>query len=95
MATATERVPVLMTPSEKKRVVSKAKKADVTTGEYIRRAVEAYQPGDDDNKALEAMIEQMNKATENAEKSIDDALVFVAASNQRIKEMELKARKAG
>ena len=91
MAAATERVQVLMTPAEKKRVVSKANKAGLTTGEYMRRAAEGYRPADDD-KALESMINEMNKATRNAETAIDDALAFVAASNKRIAEMEAKAK---
>ena len=91
MAAATERVPVLMTPAEKKRVVSRAKKAGLTTGEYMRRAAEGYRPAEDDN-ALEAMIDAMNKATERAENAIDDVLAFVAESNKRIAEMEAKAR---
>lgn len=91
MAAATERVPVLMTPAEKKRVVSRASKAGLTTGEYMRRAAEGYRPADDD-KALEAMIGEMNKATRNAEAAIEDALSFIAASNQRIEAMEATAR---
>ncbi len=91
MATATERVPVLMTPVEKKLVVSKAKKAGLTTGEYMRRAAERYRPADDE-QALEAIIGEMNKATESAVKAIDAALTFVAESNQRIAEMEAKAK---
>jgi hypothetical protein len=91
MATATKRIAVLMTPAEKKRVVSKANKAGLTTGEYMRRAAEGYRPSDDD-KALEAMINEMNKATQKAETAIDDALAFVAASNKRIEEMEAKAK---
>jgi len=91
MAAATERVPVLMTPAEKKRVVSKANKAGLTTGEYMRRAAEGYRPADDD-KALESMINEMNKATRHAETAIDDALAFVAASNKRIAELETKAK---
>ncbi len=93
MAAATERVPVLMTPAEKKRVVSKAKMAGLTTGEYMRRAAEENRPADDD-KALEAMINEMNKATESAEKAIGNVLMFVADSNKRIAEMEAKAKSA-
>ncbi len=89
---ATERVPVLMTPAEKKRVVAKARKAGLTTGEYMRRAAEGFRP-DDDDKALEAMIEQMNQATASAEKAIDEALAFVAASNRRIAGMEAEAKR--
>jgi hypothetical protein len=93
MAAATERVPVLMTPAEKKRVVSRAKKAGLTTGEYMRRAAEGYRPADDD-KALVAMINEMNKATQSAENAIDDALAFVSASNKRIEEMEAQAKRS-
>jgi hypothetical protein len=45
----------------------------------------------DDEKMLEAMIVQMNKATENAESVIDNTLLFVAQSNQRIAKMEAQA----
>ncbi len=92
MATATEHIPILMTPDEKKKVVSKAKQAGVAIGEYIRRAIDGYRPSEDE-KALEAMINQMNKATRNAENSIDDTLEFVRESNKRIEKMESKAIK--
>ena len=88
---ATERVPVLMTPAEKKAVVSRAKKAGLTTGEYMRRAAASYRSPEDD-EALEAMIDEMNKATESAEKAIDDALAYVAESNKRIKRLEAKTK---
>ena len=84
---ATERVPVLMTPAEKKRLVSKAKRAGLSTGEFMRRAAEGFSPADDD-AALEAMIRQMHKATERAESAIDDVLSFVEESNKRIAKME-------
>lgn len=88
---ATERVPVLMTTAEKKRVVSRAKRAGLTTGEFMRRAAEGYQTNEDVS-ALEAMIEQMNIATENASQAVDDTILFVTESNKRIKKMEAKAK---
>jgi hypothetical protein len=91
MATATERVSVLMTPAEKKLIITKAKKTGVSVGEFLRRAAEGYR-GNDDDKVLAAMIDQMNQATEKAELAIDDVLQFVAESNQRIAELEAKAR---
>lgn len=87
---ATERVPVLMTVVEKNRVVAKAKKAGLKTSEFMRLAASNYQP-DSDEKALEAMIEQMNIATDNTSTAIDKALKSVAASNKRIAKMEALA----
>ena len=88
---ATERIPVLMTPVEKTRIVAKAKKAGMKTSEFMRLAAEDYEPGDNE-KALVSMINEMNKATANASKSIDEALAFVAASNKRISKMEAEAK---
>ncbi len=90
---ATERVPILMTPAEKKRIVKKAKKLSISTSEYIRRAADNFSPTEDE-EALEAMIEQMNLATHRAEKAIDDVLAFVKASNKRIHKMENKDKAA-
>ena len=90
MAAATERVPVLMTPVEKKRVVAKAEKAGLKTGEFMRQAAAVYHPGEDDT-ALEAMIGQMNSATDSAGRAIDRAIKFVSESNKRIEKMERAA----
>ena len=89
---ATERVPVLMTPVEKKRVVAKAKKAGLKTSEFMRLAASNYQPVEDE-KGIETLISQMDNATRNIGKSIDKALASVAASNKRIAKMEAKARR--
>ncbi len=89
---ATERIPVLMTPIEKKRVVAEAKKAGLKTSEFMRLAAFNYQPKDDET-ALISMINQMNSVTENTSKVIDKALASVAASNKRIAKMEAKARR--
>ena len=91
MATATARVPVLMTEDEKRRIVKKAQQAGLSTGEYMRRAAKSFHPSDDDS-VLEGMINQMLKATERAEQAIDDALDFVAESNQRIARMEARGK---
>ncbi len=88
---ATERIPVLVTPVEKTKIVAKAKKAGMKTSEFMRLAAKEYAP-EQDEKALISMINAMNKATDNASKSIEEALVFVTQSNIRIKKMEAKAR---
>ncbi len=84
---ATARVPVLMTETEKARIVKKARDAGLTTGEYMRRAAKSFRPQEED-EVLEGLLNQMLKATEMAERAIDDALNYVSASNQRIAAME-------
>lgn len=85
--TATERVSVLMTPDQKMRLVSEAREAGITVSEYIRRAVNAFHDFSDD-LILSSMIDEMNNATNRAEKSIDETLKYVAESNLRIAQME-------
>lgn len=41
-----------------------------------------------DDLVLEVLIDQLQKATESAEKAIDETLEFVAASKKRIAKME-------
>ena len=87
MATATERIPVLVTPMEKGQIAKMAKAAGVSMGEFLRRAASSYHSPEDEEVLL-GMIDQMNKTTARASASIDDALKFVEASNKRIAAME-------
>jgi len=90
MATATERIPVLVTAAEKGRIAKMAKTAGLSMGEFLRRAAASFHPGDDD-QILVGMIDQMNKTTTQANAAIDKALAYVEASNKRIAAMERKA----
>jgi len=90
MATATERIPVLVTPMEKGRIAKLAKAAGVSMGEFLRRAATSYRSSEDDEVLL-GMIDQMNKTTARTSAAIDDALTFVETSNKRIAAMERKA----
>lgn len=90
MATATERIPVLVTPMEKGRIAKMAKAAGVSMGEFLRRAAASYRSSEDDEVLL-GMIDQMNKTTARASAAIDAALTFVETSNKRIAAMERKA----
>lgn len=89
MATASERIPVLVSTAEKARIARMAKSAGLSMGEFLRRAAAAFRPSDDD-KILEGMIDQMNKTTAQASAAIDKALADVEASNKRIAAMERK-----
>lgn len=90
MATATERIPVLVTAEEKGRIAKMAKSAGLSMGEFLRRAAASFCSNDDD-RILEGMIDQMNKTTAQANAAIDKALAYVEASNKRIAAMERKS----
>lgn len=64
MAT-TDRLLVLMTKDQKAKIAKRAKAANLTMGEFLRRAAFAYQP-EQDEKALEGLIEQVKKTTRDA-----------------------------
>lgn len=91
MATATERIPVLVTSQEKQRIAALAKASGVSMGEYLRRAADSYAPAEEE-ALLDGMIDQVLKATEQASAAIDEALRFVDESDRRI--AALDARKA-
>jgi hypothetical protein len=90
--TATDRIPVLVTPAEKSRISARARAAGLSMGEFIRRAAEAFNPTEDD-RLLEGMLDQMEKTTARASQAIDEALACVEASNQRIEALERRAEK--
>jgi len=83
MSTATERIPVLVTKTQKQRLMARAKAAGLSTGEFLRRAAESYSPSEDE-VLLEGLLKQVAKTTQQAERAIDDALAYVAASERRL-----------
>jgi hypothetical protein len=84
---ATERIPVLLTREQKARLVKRAKAVNLTMGEYVRRAAEAYDPQADD-KALEGLIQRVRESAEQAGRAMDEALASVSKSQQRVADME-------
>jgi len=89
MATATQRIPVLVTTAEKSRIAKMAKDTGLSMGEFLRRAAASFSPSQDD-AAIEGMIGQMLKTTKAANQALDDALAYVDQSNKRIAAMEAK-----
>ena len=84
---STERLVVLVTPEEKAAIAARAKSAKVPMGEFLRRAAEAYTPGEDES-LLNGLVSQVEKSTATADSALADALRFIAASNRRIAAME-------
>ena len=86
MAT-TERIPLLVTPTQKALFIKKAKSSKLTVNEFLRRAAEAYNPSDDD-EALMRLVAQVKRTTHEATAALDAALKSCADSNRRIADME-------
>ena len=84
---ATERIPLLVTPTQKALLVKKAKASKLTVNEFVRRAAEIYNPSDDD-EALLRLIAQVKQTTREATAALDAALRSCSDSNRRIADME-------
>lgn len=92
MAAAIERIVVQATTQDKKIIAAKAKKLGLPIAELMRRGAFSYQ-SDEADAELAALADSAKVAAERASTAIDDALVFIAASNKRIAAMEAKAGK--
>ena len=83
---ATERVAVLMTPSEKAIYSDRARGLGLSLGQFFREAGAAYsgsaQVGGAEAEALEAALRQLESSTRRTEQALDDALAEVRAALQ-------------
>jgi hypothetical protein len=90
MAAAVERIVVQATAQEKKAIVAKAKKLGLPISELMRRGASAYESAEADEE-LGALADAARAAADRASESIDEALAFIEASNERIAALERKA----
>ena len=72
MASASERVVVLMTPREKRGLEAKARRLGASAAELVRRSVKAYDP-DADDKQVETLLRQLTGAHQAALAALDGA----------------------
>ncbi len=80
---ATERVVVLMTPTEKAAYVDRASSLGLSLGQFFREAGASYMdriPRRDEEEALEAALKQLEWSTRRAEQTLDQALAEVRAA---------------
>ena len=92
-AAAVERIVVQATAQDKKAIAAKAKKLELPVSELMRRGAFAYRAAGADAE-LAALADAAKGAADRAGAAIDDALLFIDASNKRIAAMEAKAAKA-
>lgn len=93
MSAAVERIVVLATPQDKEAIVAKARMLEIPISELMRRGAFAYESQESD-EALSMLADTAKSAADRACAAIDDALDFIAHSNERIAAMEADANKA-
>ena len=67
----TARVTVLMTPDRKAALEQRAAKMGVSSGEYIRLAVDNFDPSELDSEELAALVEEVNLVIPSIQASLD------------------------
>jgi hypothetical protein len=80
---ATERVAVLMTPTEKAAYADRASSLGLSLGQFFREAGASYvnrSSQRDEEEALEAALKQLELSTRHAEQTLDEALAEVRAA---------------
>jgi hypothetical protein len=87
MATATERITVLLVPSEKARIARQAKAAKLSMGEFLRRAAASFSPSEL-NDAVAAQQKKIDGLTERMirlETALEISIGRVSGGNDRIR----------
>jgi hypothetical protein len=85
METASERVTILMTPTEKSALETKAREAGVSAGEYVRRSVDAYDPEMlRDLAQLDLLAAELRRSTAEANDALDRALASYDAMREQL-----------
>jgi hypothetical protein len=96
MATATERIPVLVTKTDKIKFSKKAKLHGLSISEFARAAMEQFNPGQaEEEEAIEPLLKQVKDGTALAERSLTEALEFCAGSNARLARLDKWMREHG
>lgn len=96
MVTATERIPILVTKSDKAKFARKAKAFGLSISEFARAAMERYEPMElEEERAMDALLDQVKRGTAEAEASLDTALAFCAESRSRLAKLEAWMREKG
>ena len=72
-----ERLTVLLSRDEKRSIESRARAADLSVGEFMRRAGQSYEP-DLTHATLERLVDEFASNIEHMRKTIADTLEFSA-----------------
>ncbi|RPI46892.1 MAG: hypothetical protein EHM59_06165 [Betaproteobacteria bacterium] len=96
MTAATERIPILVTKSDKARFARKAKTHGLSLSEFARAAMDRFDPSTDaEADALDQVLKQLRIGTAEAERSLDAALQYCAESEARLAKLDAWMRQQG
>ena len=83
VATQSARVTVLMTPDKKAQVEADAAKLGVSSGEYIRLAVDNFDSAEQE-ELLRAAIDEVNAAVPRMIASLDHSIALMEATHLEV-----------
>ncbi len=89
--TKSVRINLMVSPEEKADIDERAKRASLTTSEFVRRAVVSYDP-DVDMDEMRALAEELASVVDRMEKKLDVNLADIAKLREQLADKEaLKA----
>ena len=91
---STARMILAVEPDEKSRWEAEARKAGISTAEYLRRAAAQYDPeiSPDEMRLLEALMEEFNASLGRMVATLDGTLASLREANDPERDAHFKAK---
>lgn len=80
----TARVTVLMTPDRKADLESRAARLGVSSGEYVRLAVDNYRNDNVSEEALATLVDEVNRLIPRMQASLDRSSARIEQTNRKV-----------
>jgi hypothetical protein len=80
----TARVTVLMTPDRKAQLESRAADMGVSSGEFIRLAVDNFNPSETESAELTALIEELSEAVPRMRAALDRSVERLDSTHAKV-----------
>jgi ABC-type transporter Mla subunit MlaD len=89
---ATARLVVQMTPQEKQALDSRAKRAGVSTAEFVRRRLDASDDLGENREEIESLLTVLEGTAPQVLQSVDSAMATIAAMAAKLDDLKGGAR---
>jgi len=76
----TERLVILVTPEQKRALAHRAKALDLSVAELVRRSAEGVRPGAEDERALAALANELQRSVKESRVALRAALAETQAT---------------